>query len=148
MLKITGLNELQRTMDELAKFGADLDGEIAQVTFNPTDPTNIEAAIQEVADAVDAKAKSYPRNEMVRNLAEQAKETFRQQLLGRAAAQHQVPTLGVSHTSAAGSRRPSAPRSLPNSSKSKTPRAYIRRRGVRSLLEGALMTRRLGFCVP
>jgi hypothetical protein len=72
MLKITGLNELQRKMDELAKFGAELDGEIAQVTFDPTDPTSIEAAIQEVADAVDAKAKSYPRNEMVQNLAEQA----------------------------------------------------------------------------
>jgi tRNA threonylcarbamoyladenosine modification (KEOPS) complex Cgi121 subunit len=85
-LKITGFNELQRTMDELAKFGADLDGEIAQVTFDPTDPTSIEAAIQEVADAVDAKAKSYPSNEMVQNLAEQAKESLREQVLERAAA--------------------------------------------------------------
>lgn len=86
MLKITGLNELQRKMDELAKFGADLDGEIAQVTFDPTDPTSIETAVQEVADAIDAKANSYPHNEMVLNLAEQVKESFRQQVLERAAA--------------------------------------------------------------
>lgn len=85
-MKITGLKELQRKMDQLAKFGSDLDGEIASVTFDPSDPASIEAAIQGVRDAVDAKARSYSSNDVVQNLAEQAKESFRQKLLERAAA--------------------------------------------------------------
>lgn len=72
-MKITGLKALQSKLKDLARFGADLDGELTQVTFEPNDPASIEAAIQEAADAVDAKAKAYPRNEMVQNLAGQAK---------------------------------------------------------------------------
>ncbi|MCS6627917.1 hypothetical protein N0B44_33950 [Roseibacterium beibuensis] len=86
VIKITGLKELQKKMDDLAKFASEMDGELARVSFDPSDPSSIETAIQAACDAVDERANSYPRNDMVQNLAEQAKESFREQILERAAA--------------------------------------------------------------
>lgn len=86
LIKITGLKELQKKKDDLAKFASKLDGELASVSFDPTDPSSIETAIQTAWDAVDERANAYPRNDMVQNLAEQTKESFREQILERAAA--------------------------------------------------------------
>lgn len=86
MIKITGLKELSKKMDELAKFGSEMDGELAHVSFDPHDPSSIETAIQQACDAVDERAKAYSRNDLVQNLAAQAKESFREQILERAAA--------------------------------------------------------------
>ena len=86
MIKITGLKEMQRKMDDLAKFASEMDGELARVSFDPNDPSSIEAAIQKACESVDERATSYPRNDMVQNLAEQAKESFREQILESAAA--------------------------------------------------------------
>lgn len=38
MIKITGLDKLTRKMDQLAKFAKEVDGELATVSFDPTDP--------------------------------------------------------------------------------------------------------------
>jgi len=86
VLKISGLKELQRKMNDVAKFASEMDGELAQVTFNPNDPSSIEIAIQVACDAVDQRAKSYPRNDLVQELAGQVKEGFRERILERAAA--------------------------------------------------------------
>jgi hypothetical protein len=86
LIKITGLKELQKKMDDLAKFASEMDGELARVSFDPNDPSSIETAILTASDAVDERANAYPRNDMVQNLAEQAKESFREQILERAAA--------------------------------------------------------------
>ncbi len=86
MIKMTGLKELQKKLDDLAKFAAEMDGELARVSFDPNDPSSIETAIQTACDSVDERANSYPRNDMVQKLAEQAKESFREQILERAAA--------------------------------------------------------------
>lgn len=86
MIKITGLKELSKKMDELAKFGSEMDGELANASFDPYDPSSIEAAIQQACDAVDDRATAYPRNDLVQNLAEQARESFREHILERAAA--------------------------------------------------------------
>lgn len=86
MIKIEGLNELTETMDQVSKFASELDGELAHVSFDPNDPLSIEAAIQELNDAVDAKAKGYEGNDWVTEIAETLKENGRAQILEKAAA--------------------------------------------------------------
>lgn len=86
VVKITGLDALQRQFKELERALRDLDGEIANVRFDPEDPSSIERAIQQLSDAVDEKVRPYGRNEMVQSIAEELKENGRAQILERAAA--------------------------------------------------------------
>ena len=85
-MKITGLDALIRDMKELEKAVGDLDGDIAHVTFDPHDPQSIEQAIQQLYAAIDDKVASYAHNEIVVNVAEELKETGRNNILERAAA--------------------------------------------------------------
>ncbi len=85
-MKITGLDSLQRQFKELERALRDLDGDIANVRFDPDDPGSIERAIQQLNDAVDEKVRPYGRNEMVQSIAEELKENGRSQILERAAA--------------------------------------------------------------
>ena len=86
MMNISGLETLTRKMDEFAMFAEEVDGELATVSFDPTDPASIEAAISEMATAIDQKAIPYEGNDMVSDLVQQMKENFRDQILGKAAA--------------------------------------------------------------
>ncbi|MCP1247262.1 hypothetical protein NKW54_15215 [Acetobacter cerevisiae] len=86
MFKITGLDKLTREMDQLAKFATEVDGELASVSFDPTDPSSIETAISEMEAAIHQKAVSYEGNNMVVNLVEQMKANLREQILEKAAA--------------------------------------------------------------
>ena len=85
-MRITGLDAFTRKMKELEKAAADLDGEIAYLTFNPHDPLSIEQAIQEFNSAVDERVANYAHNEMVVSIAEKLKENGRNRILERAAA--------------------------------------------------------------
>ncbi|MBS1078713.1 hypothetical protein JK217_13330 [Gluconobacter kondonii] len=85
MFKITGLDKLTREMDQLAKFATEVDGELASVAFDPTDPGSLETAISEMEAAIDQKAVSYEGNNMVINLVEQIKANLREQILKKAA---------------------------------------------------------------
>lgn len=86
MIKMKGFDALTKKMDQMSKFVAELEGEIAHLSFDPNDPVSIEAAIQEMSDAIDAKARSYERNDWVANLATEIKEKYRSQILEKAAA--------------------------------------------------------------
>lgn len=86
MVKITGLDQLTRKMDQLAKFAEEVDGELATVSFDPTAPDSIEMAISEMEAAIDQKALAYVNNDMVTNLVEQMKASLREQILEKAAA--------------------------------------------------------------
>jgi hypothetical protein len=85
MFKITGLDQLKKKTDQLSKFSEAIDGELASVKFDPTDPLSIEAAIQEAHDAIDQKAVAYQQNDWIASLVEQMKESVRDQILERAA---------------------------------------------------------------
>jgi len=85
-MKVSGLDALARTMDELSKAMAELDGDITQVTFNPHDPQSIELAIQQVNDAVDQRVSNYAHNAAVVSIANEMKEKYRESILERAAA--------------------------------------------------------------
>lgn len=84
-MKITGLDALVRDMKELEKAVAELDGDIARVSFDPHDPQSIEQAIQQLYTAIDDKVASYTQNEMVVSIAKELKETGRNNILERAA---------------------------------------------------------------
>ena len=84
-MKITGLDALSRTLRELESAASSLDGEIAQVSFDPNDPQSIERAIQEVNSAIDEKIRGYGDNKTVANLVEALKESYRNGILDRAA---------------------------------------------------------------
>lgn len=86
MIKITGLDQLTKQTEQLSRFAQEMDGDLANVSFDPADPASIEAAIQEAHDAIDKKALGYERNEWIEALIEQLKENMREQILERAAA--------------------------------------------------------------
>lgn len=86
MIKISGLDQLTKKTDQLAKFLAEIDGDLASVSFDPTDTNSIEAAIQQAHDAIDAKAAGFGGNDWIKALVEQMKEHTREQILERSAA--------------------------------------------------------------
>jgi len=86
MFKITGLDNLKKKTDQLSNFSKAIDGELANVSFDPTDPVSIEAAIQDAHNAIEQKAVAYERNDWIVSLVEQLKESVRDQILARAAA--------------------------------------------------------------
>ena len=85
-MKIKGFDAIKKKTDELSRFSKEIDGELASVQFDPRDPASIEAALQLINDAIDAKTKPYARNDWIQSLAEQMKEHGRNSVLEKAAA--------------------------------------------------------------
>lgn len=56
MIRIEGLEKLQRQLDQAQKAFAELDGELLKLSFDPNDATSVEAAIAELKLAIDRKA--------------------------------------------------------------------------------------------
>jgi hypothetical protein len=69
-IKITGLDELQRKLDEASQAFQALDGELATLRYNPNDPGSIEGAMREMEAAVDAKVAPYAGNALVESVAQ------------------------------------------------------------------------------
>lgn len=85
-MKISGLDDLQRQLQDAEKAFAALDGELGSVSFDPNDPASIETAIQEVVRVVDERVGAYASNPLVGPIAEQLKSNYREHILERAAA--------------------------------------------------------------
>lgn len=85
MFKIQGLDKLQRELDEAQRALNELNGELGTVQFDPHDPAGIEAAIQVVCQMVDSRAGQYAANQMVGPLIEQIKESYRDDIITKAA---------------------------------------------------------------
>lgn len=85
-MKIAGLDRLQRELKEAQTALADLDGELGSVTFDPNDPSSIDAAIRTMENVVDNRVGRYASNSIVAPLIEGAKESFREAILEKAAA--------------------------------------------------------------
>jgi hypothetical protein len=80
-VKISGLNELQKTFDEASRAIQSLDGEIARIRIDSTDPLEVQKAIHNMEVAVDGKIERYRNNPIIAKLADAAKETFRLRIL-------------------------------------------------------------------
>ncbi|RIA22555.1 hypothetical protein DFO61_3243 [Ectopseudomonas oleovorans] len=85
MFKITGLDKLQRDLEEAQRALGELDGELGTINFNPHDPSSIEAAIQSVYRMVDERAGRYASNPVVGPMIEEMKESYRESILQKAA---------------------------------------------------------------
>lgn len=86
MLKITGLDRLQRELREAEKAFRGLDSDLGTVSFDPHDPGSIDAAMNAVDRMVDTRLGSYASNTIVGPMAEQMKQKYREAILEKAAA--------------------------------------------------------------
>lgn len=84
MLKITGFDKLEKELKEAEQALSELDGELGVVNFNPFDPASIEAAIQSVNRMIDNRIERYADNSIIGPLAEQMKESYRENILQKA----------------------------------------------------------------
>lgn len=85
MFKITGLDELQKQLEQAQQVFEELEGELCTVSFNPSDPSSIEAAIQQINTTIDAKISAWTDNPMVEQVAEGMKEQYREAIIEKAA---------------------------------------------------------------
>lgn len=69
MLKITGLDKLQRQLQDAHTAFQALDGEVATMRFDPEKPESIEAAIRAMEAAFDKKVRPYRNNALVLSIA-------------------------------------------------------------------------------
>jgi hypothetical protein len=86
MIKVTGFDALTRQLDQAMKAFTALDGEIANVRFDPEDPGSIAAAVATAHAAIDEKASPYANNPLVAQVVDGLKESIRENILERAAA--------------------------------------------------------------
>ncbi|MEI3776130.1 hypothetical protein [Pectobacterium brasiliense] len=85
MLKITGLDKLQKDLKEAERALGELDGELGIIKFNPNDPSSIEAALQSVDHMIDERIGKYSSNPIIGPLADDMKEKYRENILQKAA---------------------------------------------------------------
>jgi hypothetical protein len=83
MLKVTGLDNLQRQLDDAQRAFRALDGELATVRFDPHNSESIQAAIRTMESAIDDKVAPYRDNAMVASIIPQLKEKYRAAILAR-----------------------------------------------------------------
>ena len=84
MLKITGLDKLQKELKQAEQALTALDGELGAVKFDPHEPASIEAAIMSVNRMIDNRTQPYADNPFVVSLVEQMKESCRESILQNA----------------------------------------------------------------
>jgi hypothetical protein len=80
-IDITGLEKLQRELEEVVQAMQSLEGDIAKLSVDPNDPS---AAVRQMESAIDSKVASYAGNTLVSQLVEDVKRQFREQILERA----------------------------------------------------------------
>ena len=85
MLKVTGLDKIQKELKDAQRALKELDGNLGSVQFDPNDPESIEAAIRKINQTVDERVGQYSSNSIIGPLAEQMKEAYRERLLQSAA---------------------------------------------------------------
>ena len=85
MIKLAGLDAFSRKLKQLSTALESLDGEIAALKFDPSDPMSIEAAIAQMEQAMDERVAAYAGNSMVDEIVGNMKETFREEIIAKAA---------------------------------------------------------------
>lgn len=89
MIKIDGLDKLQRELSTAQAALQSLDGELGTVNFNPEDPASIESAIAAMEAMIDGKLVGYQGNAFIAGLANDMKAQYREAILEEAAAARQ-----------------------------------------------------------
>lgn len=84
MLKITGLDKLQKELKVAQLALSDLDGYLGTVHFDSQDPASIENAIQKINKIIDERVSQYSSNSIIGPLAEKMKQAYRENLIQKA----------------------------------------------------------------
>lgn len=83
-MKISGLDQLTKQLQQIEKFTKEIDGSFGDVSFDPFDAESIELAIVNMENLIDQKADGYSSNPMITELVANMKESYRQQIIDRA----------------------------------------------------------------
>ena len=83
---IKGLAQLQKQLAEAQVALQALDGHLGTVEFDPHDPGSIDQAISSVHALIDSRLGEYESNPIIAPLIEQAKASYRDQIIEKAAA--------------------------------------------------------------
>ncbi|MDU4393492.1 MAG: hypothetical protein E7I55_05830 [Acinetobacter ursingii] len=83
-MKITGLDQLTKQLQQVEKFTKEIDGSFGDVSFDPFDAESIEHAIVNMENLIDQKADGYSSNPMITALVANMKDSYRQQIIDRA----------------------------------------------------------------
>lgn len=86
MIKIEGLDKLQRELAAAQEALSSLHGELGTVNFDPEDPASIESAIAAMATMIDGRLVGYEGNAFIADLANNMKAQYREAILEEAAA--------------------------------------------------------------
>ncbi|MEL6582219.1 MAG: hypothetical protein AAFQ36_00165 [Pseudomonadota bacterium] len=76
MPKISGLDEMKAQLDEIQSAVSKLDGQIGQVSFDPSNSESVENAISEVHQMIDSKVEGFTKNEIVRGVISEMKQKY------------------------------------------------------------------------
>lgn len=85
VFKIKGLDKLQKQLKDAERAFRSLDGPLKMIQFEPDQPASIFAAITQTENEIDRVVSPYRGNPFVENVAEQLKETYKDDILERAA---------------------------------------------------------------
>lgn len=87
---MSGFKDLARGLQELSDFSKSLDGQVAEVKFDPSDPASVQRAVAEMERNIDDKAARYSSNDAVRNIARDLKAQYKNQIEQLAAKRRQT----------------------------------------------------------
>jgi hypothetical protein len=82
--QITGLDGLTDLLEGLQTAFAQLNGKLCEVRFDPTNPGEVQAAIDRTGRTVDERLSKFQDNPLVQQLATGVKQRFKEEILSRA----------------------------------------------------------------
>lgn len=85
-MSIIGFDKLQNELKDAQRTMADLNGVVARIEYDASDPASVAAAIRAIERGVDANGVPYRNNVLVAPLSEESKEAFREVIRKQAAA--------------------------------------------------------------
>lgn len=84
-MKINGIDQLSKQVEQLEKFMKEIDGSLGKINFDPFDAESIEQAIISMENMIDQKSENYLRNPMILEIIGNLKENYRQYIIDKAA---------------------------------------------------------------
>lgn len=82
-MEVKNLDAIKKKIAQIAAFSGEINKDLDEVEFDPSDMDSIEAALHAIEDEIDKKAGEYDQNMWIHNLAGQLKEEIRKTLLKR-----------------------------------------------------------------
>jgi hypothetical protein len=85
-VNIAGLDKLQRELEDAQRAFRSLDGTIATLKFDPSDPQSVQNAIRQMEAVIDSKTAAYRGNPLVTKVAKALKDQYREKIVEQARA--------------------------------------------------------------